>query len=61
MEERAQDFLSEQKNIYTEIKAAAQHIEEDLRERLEMETLLADFEKEAQKCLSEVQRVFCSA
>ena len=61
MEERAQNFLSEQKNICTEIKEAAQHIEEDLRERLDMESLLTNFEKEAQKCLSEMQKEFSAS
>ena len=55
IEEHGQAFLEEQKGIYNDIKIAAQHLEEDLKERLNVEKLLSDFEKEAKGYLSHIQ------
>ena len=56
MEEQGEAFLNEQKGLYSELKTAAEHVEEDLKERINIESLLANFEKEAQERLFTIQK-----
>ena len=47
--QQLQKVFDEQQNIYTEIRTAAMHVEDDLRERLNIDTFVTEIKTELQK------------